>query len=217
MKMWLKLFHKHLPGGIVFSLLVLSTGSSLATSLWDEEVNGGRSLYSDRKAVRRGDLVTIVINLDSKATKDQSTQTSKTVDMLARFQALWGPYWGGVRTAAEQDRRQPHNQWSDAETFNGNGQLKHNESLTSTIQARVTDVMPNNVLRVEAARKVEIDKETSYLVLTGLIRQEDLTTANTVNSSQVADLQLKEVGQGDISRTQRKGWLTRFWETVNPF
>lgn len=204
-------------GALSLAALILCTGSLWATSLWDEESNGARSLYTDRKALRKGDLVTIIVNLSSISAKDQSTETSKTVSELARLKALWGPYLGGVRTDAELARREPHNEWNDTETFKGAGKIKHDESLTSTIQARVTDVMPNKVLRVEAARKVEIDQETSYLVITGLVRQEDLTAANTINSSQVADLQLKQVGQGAISRNQHKGWLTRFWETVSPF
>lgn len=217
MKMWSKSSLEFAGWGWALLTLILFAGPLLATSLWDEESNGERSLFADRKAFRRGDLVTIIVNQVTTAIKDQSTQTAKTVSELARLQALWGPYLGGVRPADEQDRRQPHNQWSDTETFTGSGRIQHNESMTSTIQARVTDVLPNNVLRVEASRKIEVDQETSYLVITGLVRQDDLTAANTVNSSQVADLQLKEVGQGAISRNQHKGWLTRFWETVSPF
>ena len=70
---------------------------------------------------------------------------------------------------------------------------------------------------IEATRRVEVGQETSQLVLSGVIRQEDLTTANTVLSTQVADLQVKQIGQGPLSRDQRPGWLTRFWETVSPF
>ena len=77
--------------------------------------------------------------------------------------------------------------------------------------------MPGNVMRIQATRRVELGQEKSDLVLTGLIRQEDLTTANTVLSTQVADLQVKQITNGAISREQRKGWLTRIWETIAPF
>lgn len=201
----------------LFLITSLHPLSSCATSLWDENVNGGRPLYSDRTAFRRGDLITIVVNQSTSAAKQQSTETSKEVSVAETFTALIGNYTGGVRDDAEIARANPHNAWEGTRSFNGSGQLANTETLTSTIQARVTDVLPNNVFRVEASRRVEAGQETTYLVLTGLVRQQDLTTANTVLSTQVADLQLKQVGNGALSREQRKGWLTRAWEMVSPF
>ncbi|MBI4024655.1 MAG: flagellar basal body L-ring protein FlgH [Verrucomicrobia bacterium] len=188
-----------------------------ATSLWVEAENGGRSLYADRKAGRIGDLVTIVVNQSTIANKSLSSNTSKTVNENEQFSALFGNFMGGVRTAEEVARRNPHNSWSGARSFNGNGAVANTETVTSTIQARITDVMPNKVMRIEASRRVEVGQEISYLVLSGLVRQDDLTTANTVLSTQVADLQLKQQGNGALSRETRKGWLTRVWETISPF
>jgi len=190
---------------------------ALATSLWDEQSNGGRSMYTDRKAFRVGDLVTIVVNQSTTAAKDQSTESSKETSVNDSLTALLGPFMGGERTAAELLRRNPHSAWTSEESFKGDGKINNTETLTSTIQARVTDVMPNNVLRLEATRRVELGKEKSDLVLTGIIRQEDLTTANTILSTQVADLQVKQVTNGEISHSQKKGWLTKVWENLNPF
>ena len=139
------------------------------------------------------------------------------VDVDEKLSAFLGPFMGGVRTADELTRRNPHSVWEGARTFDGNGKIENTETLTSTIQARVTDVLPNKVLRIEATRRVQAGDETSFLVLTGFVRSEDVTSANSVLSTQVADLQLKQVGQGAISREQRKGWLTRLWETISPF
>jgi flagellar L-ring protein precursor FlgH len=189
----------------------------LATSLWDETSNGARSLYTDRKAFRVGDLVTIVINQSTTAVKDQNTETSKDTSVNDQLSAFLGPFLGGERTAAEILRRDPHSVWTSADSFKGKGKLNNTETLTSTIQARVTDVMPNKVLRLEASRRVDLGQEKSDLVLTGLVRQEDLTTANTILSTQVADLQVKQVTNGEISRSQKKGWLTRVWENISPF
>lgn len=198
-----------------FYVVVIPT--ALATSLWDESANGARSMYTDRKAFRVGDLVTIVVNQSTTAVKDQSTKTAKTTTAADTFSALFGPFMGGERTATELLRRNPHNTWNSAETFDGNGKMNQTESMTSTIQARVTDVLPNGVLRLEATRRVDLAGERSDIVLTGFVRQEDLTTANTVLSTQVADLQLKQVTNGEVSRVQKKGWLTRIWENINPF
>ena len=220
----LKSFRKHsafgkLSCGLISLVVLLGPAltSVRATSLWDENVNGGRSLYADRRAFRRGDLVTIVINQSTVAAKDQRTATDKTTSEDEQLSALLGPFLGGVRTAAELLRRDPHNAWGGTRTFTGGGTLANTETLTSTIQARVTDALPNGVLRIEATRRVEVGQETSHLVLAWLIRQEDLTTANTILSTQVADLQVRNLSNGAISREQKKGWLTRAWETITPF
>lgn len=197
---------------------LLPTLPCFATSLWDETINGSHSLYSDRTAAHAGDLVTIVVNQSTANNKAQNTQTAKTVSVEEQLSALIGNFMGGERTAAETARRNPHTSWSGGRTFSGGGTIANTETFTSTIQARVTDVLPNRVLRVEASRRVEsAGQESSVLVLTGFIRAQDLTTANSVLSTQVADLQIKQVGNGALSREQRKGWLTRTWETISPF
>jgi flagellar L-ring protein FlgH len=201
--------------GSLFAILVPCTG--LATSLWDENANGGRSLFTDRKAFRVGDLVTIVVNLTTTAVKDQNTDTTKEVSVQEEIAAIIGPLVSGERAAAELTRRNPHNTWEASNTFSGSGSVNNTESMTATIQARVTDVLPNKVLRIQATRKVEFGQEKSDIVMTGFVRQEDLTTANTVLSTQVADLELKQVTNGAISRVQKKGWLTRVWENISPF
>ena len=86
MKMSLK-SHPDLRAAVFgLAALALCAGSLRATSLWDEESNGGRSLFTDRKALRKGDLVTIVVDRSTTSKKDQSTETSKTVSELARLQ-----------------------------------------------------------------------------------------------------------------------------------
>jgi flagellar L-ring protein FlgH len=206
-----------LKGLCTVGFYVVVIPAVLATSLWDESANGARSLYSDRKAFRVGDLVTIVINQSTTAAKDQTTDSSKVTSVTDQLSAFLGPFMGGERTAAELLRRNPHNAWNSTDTFAGNGSINNTETLTSTIQARVTDVMPNKTLRLEATRRVDITGERSDLVLTGMIRQEDLTAANTILSTQVADLQVKQLTNGEVSRSQKKGWLTRVWENISPF
>ncbi len=202
---------------LLITFWILSIAAARATSLWDEGHNGGRSLFADHVAFRRGDLVTIVVNQSTTTAKDQKTKTSKTTSESESFQALFQPFMGGERTADELTRRNPHFGWGGSRTFDGGGSVADSETLTSTIQARVTDVLPNKVLRIEATRRVETGQEHSDLVLSGLVRQEDISTANSVLSTQVADLQVRQISNGAISREQRKGWLTRWFETLTPF
>jgi len=207
-----------LPVALVFlGFLMCSFWPVFATSLWDEKVNGGRSIFADRRAFRRGDLITITISLSTVGVKDQKTTTSKVTSESEKLEALLGPFLGGSRTTAELDRRNPHNTWSGTRSFTGSGKIENTETFTATIQARVTDVMPNKALRIEATRHVEFGEEKSDFVLSGVVREEDITTANTVTANQMADLQVKQVTNGPASRETRKGWLTKLWEFITPF
>lgn len=201
---------------IIFSSWIIP---SSATSLWEEADRNGRavSLFSDRVAANKGDLLTIVVNQSTVAKRDQKTETKKSATVNDQLSAFIGPFMGGVREDAELARRNPHSAWSSSHSFSGNGKVENTETLTSTIQARVTDVLPNKVLRIEASRRVSAGDETTYFILSGFVRSEDVSSANSVLSTQVSDLQVKQIGQGAITRDQRKGWVTRLWETISPF
>ncbi len=111
----------------------------------------------------------------------------------------------------------PQMAWNNARSYAGGGKIQNSESFTTTIQSRVVEVMPNGVLRVEARRTMEASKEKGTLILTGLVRLEDLNSSNSVASTKVADLQIKQEGNGPLSREQHKGWLTTLYEFLSPF
>ena len=95
--------------------------------------------------------------------------------------------------------------------------MKNSEATSTTIQARVIAVLPNGVLQIAARRLSKAGDEDTAMILTGLVRPEDLSTTNTISSSQVADLQIIQKGKGTLSEDQRKGWLTKLYEFLDPF
>lgn len=188
-------------------------------SIWPVSGSAGASstLYNDRTAASVGDLITIVVNLSVQATKKQSTDTAKTASVNDTITALGYPFTDGAPDWYRYRNQAPQVTWNAAESWKGGGNISNSEGFTTTIQARIVDAMPNGVLRVEARRRYETGKEKSDLILTGLVRREDLTPANAVLSTQVADLQITQEGKGPLTRNSRKGWLTTFYEFINPF
>jgi flagellar L-ring protein precursor FlgH len=180
---------------------------------------GAASLYADQLAHGVGDLITIVVDLSNSVNKAQNTSTSKATSVAATLGSLVYPpngsnngwnfytYHGAVPTSS----------WTSAQSFNGGGTVANSESQSTTIQARVIEVMSNGVLRVEAVRLSKAGDEDTRMILTGLVRPEDLATDNSISSSRVADLQIVQKGKGTLTEDQRKGWLTKFYEFINPF
>jgi flagellar L-ring protein precursor FlgH len=181
--------------------------------------SGASSIFSDPLAHSVGDLVTIVVDLQNTITKDQNTKTSKDTNVGAAITQLiypndgtnhgwnWYTYHG----------QNPGVAWNSTQSFNGGGTVANAETASTTIQARVIAVASNGVLLVEATRLSKAGDEDTSMVLTGLVRPEDLSTANSISSSRVADLKIIQKGKGTITNDQRKGWLTKFYEFIEPF
>ncbi len=180
---------------------------------------GPSSICSDPLAHSVGDLLTIVVDLQNQITTNQNTTTAKTTAVAATINSLVYPNDGtnhGWNFYAYHGQP-PTTAWNSTQSFNGGGAVANNETASTTIQARVIGVGPNGVLRIEATRLSKAGDEDTSMILTGLVRPEDLSTRNTISSSNVADLQIIQKGKGTITANQRKGWLTKFYEFIEPF
>jgi flagellar L-ring protein precursor FlgH len=180
---------------------------------------GASSITSDPLAHSVGDLLTIVVDLQNTITKAQNTTTAKTTAVTGAINELVYPNDGtnhGWNWYAYHGQT-PGVSWNSAQTFNGGGTIANNEATSTTIQARVIGVGANGVLRIEATRLSKAGDEDTSMILTGLVRPEDLSTSNTISSSNVADLEILQKGKGTLTNNQRKGWLTKLYEFVEPF
>jgi flagellar L-ring protein precursor FlgH len=180
---------------------------------------GPASFYGDPLAHAVGDLVTIVVTLQNSVTKAQNTTTAKTTAVDGTISALVYPTdatnhgWNFYNYHGQN----PTTTWNSAQTFNGGGTIANTEATSTNIQARVIAVSANGVLRVEATRLSKAGDEDTSMILTGLVRPEDLSTSNTISSDNVADLEILQKGKGTLTNNQRKGWLTKFYEFIEPF
>jgi flagellar L-ring protein precursor FlgH len=177
------------------------------------------SITSDPLARSVGDLVTIVVDLQNVITKDQNTKTDKETAVDAVISSLLYPNDGTNHgyNFLNFHGANPTTSWNATQSFNGGGTVANQETASTTIQARVVGVQPNGVLQIEATRLSKAGDEDTSMVLTGLVRPEDLSTSNTISSSRVADLQILQKGKGTLTNNQRKGWLTKLYEFIEPF
>ncbi|HEX4949594.1 MAG TPA: flagellar basal body L-ring protein FlgH [Blastocatellia bacterium] len=101
--------------------------------------------------------------------------------------------------------------------FEGKGNTGRTSDLRSRIAARVIEVLPNGDLRIEALKTVRINEETEKLMLSGIVRQRDLTNDNVVLTTAVGDLHVELNGKGVASADNAPGWLFRLFEKIAPF
>ncbi len=233
-----KLFHKALPlsqrQDLNTAAPMVQTptvrGDTEATgSLWTGESNQNM-LFVDNKARTINDIVTIDIVESSTATKQASTKLGRSSDMSAGMPNLFGQE---TRLNARLARLQTSNAAgttsanaldlsnllgaSTKNDFNGNGKTTRSGKLSGKMTALVTEVLPNGNLRIRGKRLVTVNGEEQVMVLTGLIRPDDISAQNIVLSTFIADASISYYGVGVVGDKQRPGWLARGFDKIWPF
>jgi flagellar L-ring protein precursor FlgH len=171
-----------------------ATVSPLTTgSLWDP--NGRMSdMATDAKARYVGDLVTINIAESTSSAQQESAQTSRAFSASSSLAALIG-----TTGARAQNLFSPNS----TQSLNSKGQTALSTSLTTTLAANVTEVLPDGNLVIEARRDVEVTNQKETMVLRGVIRREDLSPLNAVSSTAITHLEVSVKGNGVISESTR--------------
>lgn len=170
----------------------------------------------DTRAVRVGDLVVVRIDEHADARggattdlrRESSTQMGVT-NFLGLIPAL--------RTAYPELDPTRLLELASRSSFTGNGNTTRNGDLSGSIAVRVAREMPNGDLYIEGTKLVRVNSEQYHLYVSGLVRRADIAQDNSVPSSRIADAQIEFSGEGDVSETNRRGWLLRLLDVINPF
>lgn len=194
-------------------LLALAAPGLSGQSLWQD--GNSRSMVGDKRAAIIGDLISIVVQESSTATKDNSTKTAKKSSIDASIETfLYSPQASGMLT---KNGKMPALKTMAKQDFDGGGKINNSERILARVSAQVVDVLPNQNLVIEGKRLTSFSGETQEILLRGVVRPADISANNTVFSYNVADATLKFVSKGTVSDNQRKGWFTRIWDKVTPF
>lgn len=182
-------------------------------SVWKADTS--RSMFADKRARAVGDILTIVVQENTSASKDNSTKTSKKSSVNASIETfLYSPTASGFLT---KGGTMPAMRFGGEQTFDGGGKINNTERITSRIAVRVVDTLPNGNMIIEGRRETYISGEKQETILRGVVRTEDIMANNTVFSYNITDASIRFVSKGTISDNQRKGWLIKIWEKVTPF
>ena len=148
-------------------------------------------LTRDLRANQAGDIVTIIVSESTSAVASGGTNTSRKSSATNKISALAGALATGNPLANLADL-------SNAQQLDGKGETSRNLTLSNTLTASVVDVTPNGTLIVEGAKDILVNSERQTITVRGLVRPADLSTANTVLSTRIADLQIHVNGKGVV-------------------
>lgn len=177
-------------------------------SLWSEDV-AFSDLFSDPKARRSGDILTIKIVESSSASNSADTSTERDSSLSAGINELFG-----VRTSVLQDLSVSGGMDSE---FEGSGSTSRSGSLEAFITVRVVEVMPNGNLKIVGSREIMVNNEKQIMTIYGVVRPRDISDDNVVLSTFVADARIAYSGAGIVDDRQRPGWIANVLNSVWPF
>ncbi|MFT5698011.1 MAG: flagellar L-ring protein precursor FlgH [Desulforhopalus sp.] len=183
-------------------------------SLWNQ--NNG-SMFTDRKAQRVGDIVTVLISESSSASKAATTSTSRETNMSASISNFFGlensDAWNGYNPIDLENLVNA----DFANGFDGSGSTSRTEDLTASLTTQVVGQYPNGQLKIRGGKEVMVNNEVQMIYLTGIVRPVDITAANTVSSAKILNVRISYTGKGSISDKQKPGWAMRVLDNIWPF
>jgi len=186
-----------------------------AGSIWSGE-STNNLICSDKKARYVNDIVTIIVSETAAGGNKASTNTSRDTDTSAAITALLGINNSILASNANMGGEISIGGTS-SNSLKGAGDTSRSSKLSASISARVLKVYDNGNLLIEGKRQLTVNAEDQYLIITGIVRPEDITAINTVASQYIADARILYTGDGVINDKMRPGWLTRVVDWVWPF
>ncbi len=172
-----------------------------AASLWAG--TGAASLVADRRATTRGDILTVVIQIDDRAEMSNSSARQRSA-----ADAVSLPQFAGI--PQRLDARLPDGAGMDSlveadasSSYRGNGSVSRRDRLTLRVAATVVEAMPNGVLRIQGSQEVRVNFELRELTVSGFVRPQDIGRNNEIAYDRIAGARISYGGRGQIMDVQQ--------------
>lgn len=194
-------------GAIILILLLFNSLGVQADSLWGST---SKSPFVSAKSTNVGDLVTVLISVNTSAKQSGGTSTDKDSKVEAGLMDVWNQIAYAI-AGDESLRRDRDYEVYGKDKFKGKGKTSHSSSVRAKMTTKITEVKPNGMLVISGKQSVKVNNETETILVTGLVRPDDITSENTVYSYLIADVDISVSSKGPIGSKQNPGILTRIF------
>ncbi|GAB5352456.1 flagellar basal body L-ring protein FlgH [Qipengyuania sp. 483] len=169
---------------------------------------GAGTLFQDQRASQVGDILTVEINVADRAEVGNSTSRSRNGSESVGVGALLGleDVIGGDAVDATSSSRS-----------GGQGTTSRSETISMTMAAIVTDVLPNGNLVIRGRQEMRVNFELRELIVTGIVRPQDIRRGNTIQHVNIAEARISYGGRGQLTDMQQARWGQQIYEALFPF
>ncbi len=182
-------------------ILAIITIISVQTFGQDMRQNSFSSLFSDQKASRVGDAITIIVVEASQASNDAQTSSSRSSDLSLGAS-------GAVGTSNIPNVDLTLGTGND---FRGAGSTRTTGMIRTKVSATIDSVLANGNLMIKGSRKISINGEEQLIYIKGVVRSSDINADNSVLSYNISEAEITMEGNGLIDSAQKPGWLTKLF------
>lgn len=183
-------------------------------SLWQ---TGSRAFFKDQRATNIGDILTVEIDITDSADLDNSTNRSRIANEGAAANALLGYEQSLDQILPEAvDPSALINADSNSSTV-GAGNVKRKENIRTTVAAVITQILPNGNLVIQGKQEVRLNFEMREVLVSGVVRPEDISNQNTIQHTQIAEARISYGGRGQITEMQQPRYGQQLYDILFPF
>ena len=184
-------------------------GASTRTSnsLWQP---GARGFFRDQRATRVGDILKVSVSIADNAKFDNTTNADRTTSDATTISGKLIPFIGG-------DQTKPLINTSGNTKSDSTGKIDRKETIKTQVAAIVTQVLPNGNLVIEGTQEILVNFEVREVSVKGVIRPQDITSDNAIDSAQIAQARIVYSGRGRISDVEQPRWGQQAVELLSPF
>lgn len=183
-------------------------------SLWS---GGKTSLLGDRRAEKRGDIMTVVIEIDESAEISNASDRSRSGSESMSVPSLVGIPQRIDENLPEGATMADAVSLNSSSSSGGDGSVKRNEKLTLRVAATVTNVLPNGVLEISGSQEVRVNFELRELQVNGYVRPQDISRKNEITYDKIASARVSYGGRGQITDVQQPRLGQQVLDIVLPF
>jgi flagellar L-ring protein precursor FlgH len=201
-------------GPVFFPQPLPDTQAQHANSLWRA---GSRSFFRDPRAQKIGDILTVSIDIGDQAkianTTTRSTNATEDAN-ISNFLGFESRLKGFLPDAVDPTKLVKAGSDSNS---TGTGTVDRSETITLTVAAVVTEVLPNGNLVIQGQQEVRVNNEVRELVVSGIVRPEDISNVNTIKHTQIAEARISYGGRGQLTDVQQPRYGQQFFDIIWPF
>lgn len=185
-----------------------------ASSLWSANRD---SLFGERRAQRKGDILTVVIEIDDKAEISNSSGRNRAGSDQMGIPSLFGIPQRLDAELPEGASMADAVNTSSSSSYTGSGSVARKEKLMLRVAATVVEELPNGVLRIEGQQEVRVNFELRELIVNGYVRPMDITRQNEITYDKIAGARISYGGRGQISAVQQPRYGQQVADILLPF
>ena len=169
-------------------------------------------MYTSGNASKVGDILTIVITENNRATEVADAESKRKSTLSGGISAfikenIAGKLFGHKENSTAIDY--PSFIFDGKNDFKGETEVERSDTFTARVAAKIVMIDDNGNFLIEARKTINIGEETKSIVMSGSVRPNDITAENTVLSTQIADAQISYEGGGPITGMANPGIFTR--------